>query len=1005
MKQFLCRLLALIMVIGTLAPAIEAEAKYETPAPVNSAPATESGTKPAGTVKLKYLNPSKFQVREGKYKFTNEADSDKLVTMSETAQVKDGVLTTRPDAPAITGWTFAGWYTAPVSYAFWGDTPTTDYSDYEEIPFQYDCDGNIYENKLVLNGKNGLNGEDQWTQRLESYWIWLSALGEGNAPGVGGKVTVGDKIPEGVTALYARYEPTKIEYKLYYQGWNGTDGVLQCTRQYGTPFGRLEMDGWDGYTFDGWYTEPTGGDRVDDFYDIPGDGSSYYAHWKSIDGTVTHENYKTSGSDTVTSLSLRDGEEGKGLKDLGDILELPDAQGYKNITVVVTPSDCGVTDLEWELRDGDSDDSYVIGNDTDSSFSDKIVKVERTGNKLEVLVRATGERGTTKLTVRTKDGRISDSVIIDTGVHSFDEVEVTQWGSCSKPTIRLYTCVICRKTKTVESYANHNWAWRDIPGTCTTDHVWEHYCKVCGAVDPDENTRYWEQSKAPGHQFRTTTTSGCGGTVTTRTCTVCGYTQSTVDGEGVHNWSSEPTVDVRPTCHSDGSKSVKCLDCGAVKPGSSEKIPRDASLHTWDPWVVVTEPTETEPGEQTRTCSSCKTVETRAIPPTGIKDDPYKIANDVKTQVVSGADKVVVQAEVAETIQKTIQSLLDNKNRDMLADDIYFASLQSQEISATIKVTPVAAPEDGDDFSDLLGSGATVAYMDIDILVKAGDQNLGKITQTSGEIMFKAALPALPGEGDSVRVLRAHEGKVEEIDNCRVENGSVYFSADKFSTFAVVVGNTSSSTHGGGSGGGSGGVPGGTPGHGEQVHICPTDRYMDVVRSEWYHDGVDYAVKNGLMAGKAEGIFDPNGITTRAEMVTILYRLDGNPAVTRDVEFSDIPAGQWYSDAVSWAAANKIVDGYGSGKFGPDDTVTREQMAAILYRYAGYKGYDLTNLADITGYNDAGSVSIWADTAMKWAVAEGIIEGTGTTSLSPSGNSTRAQVATVFMRFREDIAK
>ena len=181
--------------------------------------------------------------------------------------------------------------------------------------------------------------------------------------------------------------------------------------------------------------------------------------------------------------------------------------------------------------------------------------------------------------------------------------------------------------------------------------------------------------------------------------------------------------------------------------------------------------------------------------------------------------------------------------------------------------------------------------------------------------------------------------------------------------------------------------------------------FADVAEKDWFYDAVAYTAKNGLMGGKTNGIFDPNGITTRAEMVTILYRMDGNPTVTKDVRFDDVPGGQWYSDAISWAAANEIVGGYGNGKFGMDDTITREQMAAILYRYASYKGYDLTKLANLTGYTDADTVSDWAVTAMRWAVAEGVINGTSTTILSPSGDSTRAQVATIFMRFYENIVK
>lgn len=186
---------------------------------------------------------------------------------------------------------------------------------------------------------------------------------------------------------------------------------------------------------------------------------------------------------------------------------------------------------------------------------------------------------------------------------------------------------------------------------------------------------------------------------------------------------------------------------------------------------------------------------------------------------------------------------------------------------------------------------------------------------------------------------------------------------------------------------------------------CPSRNYIDVDHTAWYQEGVDYAVANKLMGGKAEGIFDPKGITTRAEMVTILYRLDGEPAVTGDARFDDVPGGQWYSDAINWAAANEIVGGYGNGEFGPDDTITREQMAAIFYRYASYKGYDMTKLADLTGYADTDTVSDWAVTAMRWVVAEDIINVTSTTTLSPSGDSTRAQVATIFMRFGENIAK
>ena len=113
-------------------------------------------------------------------------------------------------------------------------------------------------------------------------------------------------------------------------------------------------------------------------------------------------------------------------------------------------------------------------------------------------------------------------------------------------------------------------------------------------------------------------------------------------------------------------------------------------------------------------------------------------------------------------------------------------------------------------------------------------------------------------------------------------------------------------------------------------------------------------------------------------------------------------SGQWYTDAVNWAAANDIVAGYGNGLFGPNDTVTREQMAVILYRYAQYKGYDTSASNSLNGYTDVGGVSSWALTAMQWANAEGLINGTSGTTLSPTNGATRAEVAQILMRFCEN---
>ena len=173
----------------------------------------------------------------------------------------------------------------------------------------------------------------------------------------------------------------------------------------------------------------------------------------------------------------------------------------------------------------------------------------------------------------------------------------------------------------------------------------------------------------------------------------------------------------------------------------------------------------------------------------------------------------------------------------------------------------------------------------------------------------------------------------------------------------------------------------------------------------WYYDSVAYVYEQGLMGGTGEGRFSPDLTTSRAMIVTILYRLEGSPAVSGGASFADVTAGQWYSDGVAWASANGIVTGYSNGSFGPDDTITREQMAAILYRYARYKGYDLSAQAALDGYADAAQVSAYAADAMKWAVGSGLITGTSGTTLSPAGSATRAQAAVILARFCQTLAQ
>lgn len=181
--------------------------------------------------------------------------------------------------------------------------------------------------------------------------------------------------------------------------------------------------------------------------------------------------------------------------------------------------------------------------------------------------------------------------------------------------------------------------------------------------------------------------------------------------------------------------------------------------------------------------------------------------------------------------------------------------------------------------------------------------------------------------------------------------------------------------------------------------------FGDVKSADWFYNDVKYVYEKGMMAGTAADVFAPNATTTRAMIVTILYRLEGSPAVTGTSAFVDVPAGQWYTDAVNWAAANQIVKGTSATTFAPNDSITREQMAAILYRYAQYKVYDVTKKADLSGYSDNGQVSAYAKDALAWANAAKLINGVTNTTLAPQGNATRAQVSAILHRFCDGVVK
>lgn len=232
-----------------------------------------------------------------------------------------------------------------------------------------------------------------------------------------------------------------------------------------------------------------------------------------------------------------------------------------------------------------------------------------------------------------------------------------------------------------------------------------------------------------------------------------------------------------------------------------------------------------------------------------------------------------------------------------------------------------------------------------------------------------------------------------------------------FDRVSITSGSGAGGTGGGawtpdtGAGGGTGtdtGTGGGTgtnTGTGGGTAPLP---FTDVGENDWFREAVAYVYGAGLMNGTGANTFSPGGTTTRGMIVTILHRLEGSPAAWGG-SFPDVPAGQYYSQAVAWAASNGIVNGYDTGLFGPNNSITREQMAAILYRYAAYKGYNVSARANLSAYADAERVSGYALDAMSWANQTGLITGSGN-NLLPGGDAIRAQAAAILMRFCRNVA-
>ena len=277
------------------------------------------------------------------------------------------------------------------------------------------------------------------------------------------------------------------------------------------------------------------------------------------------------------------------------------------------------------------------------------------------------------------------------------------------------------------------------------------------------------------------------------------------------------------------------------------------------------------------------------------------------------------------------------------------------------------------------GSRSSAAYYDVRVIDSENGQVSVNIRQAAAGT--RVTFAATPDDGFKVDTLSVKTSQGSSVNYSAKDNGSYEFTMPKADTTIEARF-----------------IKEGDPAA-EHRDQCPSLGFHDIDVSMWYHEAVDYVLQNGFMNGMGAGRFEPERNLSRAMLVQILFNMEGKPKADGAITFRDVIPGSWYEDAVRWAAENHIVNGYDLNTFGPDDNITREQLAAIMYRYSEYKGKDMTKRDALTSFTDSDQIADWAKESVEWAVAGHIINGKGNGTLDPGGNATRAEVAQIINNF------
>jgi hypothetical protein len=384
---------------------------------------------------------------------------------------------------------------------------------------------------------------------------------------------------------------------------------------------------------------------------------------------------------------------------------------------------------------------------------------------------------------------------------------------------------------------------------------------------------------------------------------------------------------------------------------------------------------------------------TYSITPSGLVSDNYQIEFiagqlTVTAKSYSGSSGASVSSNEENTINLTEvpSEIFQNKEAIKFEADVDNAFGKSVDVRITEENNEDEENDENDENDTifrLVGGNYDVHSFDISLYTEDTDDKIQPNDGYSVKITLPIPDSMLDTKSD-VKVVCIEDGSVVTLESELVQNDGIWcveFEAEHFSPYALIV---------------------------EKEWVNSFD---DVDENDWFYNAVNYVNAAGIMVGTSDGTegssstFDPYLETTRGMIVTILYNIENQPEVTTGTTFEDVLSETWYYDAVVWGSENEIVKGFSQEIFKPNDNVTREQLAAILYRYAAYKGYDTMESGDLSNYEDDGEISTWALHNVRWAVAEKLILGLTDSTLDAKGYATRAQVATIIMRFLQNVAE